>query len=351
MRRILLIGAGVLLAAGVWAWGQLERPYAGFTGTKRLEIPRGTSATEMAALLVREGVLPSEWQFLLLRLVRPGTTLQAGEYEFSGESRPREVFDRIARGDVFFYELRVPEGSNMFDIARSVEALGVMRATEFLAGASDPTLIRDLAPAAPSLEGYLFPSTYRITRHTTAAQLCRQMTNQFRQKWKELGTRSKEIHSTVTLASLVEKETAVAEERPLVASVFQNRLNVGIKLDCDPTTIYAARLEDRYDGVIHQSDLASRNRYNTYQHAGLPPGPIANPGVSSLRAAIEPAQTDFLYFVAKPGVNGETTGAHQFSTSLAEHERAVGRFRRGQKNGVQKKPAHSVARAPKSRRR
>ncbi len=190
--------------------------------------------------------------------------------------------------------------------------------------ARDPALIRDLAPGAPTLEGYLFPSTYRITRATTVQQLCVMMTGQFRKHWRAFQPRGATANNTVTLASLVEKETAVPEERPIVASVYENRLRKGMALDCDPTTIYAALLEERYRGAIYRSDLNSNNAYNTYQHAGLPPGPIANPGIESLKAALAPAETDYLYFVAKP----DGSGGHQFSTTMEQHNVAVQKYRR-----------------------
>jgi UPF0755 protein len=225
---------------------------------------------------------------------------------------------------VYYFEFTVPEGSNMFDIANALEASGAMPAPEFLAAASDPELIRDLVPNVRTLEGFLFPSTYRLTHSTTAVELCRMMTAQFRKEWKKIAAGSNaDAQQTVTLASLVEKETGVPAERPLVAGVFENRLKDGMLLQCDPTTIYAALLENRYRSAIHRSDLASRNDYNTYQHAGLPPGPIANPGVDSIKAALHPAETKYLYFVARPDGNG-----HQFSTTLAAHENAVHHYRK-----------------------
>ena len=169
----------------------------------------------------------------------------------------------------------------------------------------------------------MFPSTYRLSHSTTPAALCQMMTAQFHKEWKKLmPDPATDMVKVVTLASLIEKETGVAAERPMVASVFQNRLRIGMALDCDPTVIYAALLEDRYRGVIHRSDLDNKHPYNTYQHAGLPPGPIANPGASSLAAALHPAETDFLYFVAKPG-----GGGHVFSSNLAAHNKAVGSYR------------------------
>jgi UPF0755 protein len=204
-----------------------------------------------------------------------------------------------------------------------VEQLGLFPAWQFLAAARNPALIRDLDPLAPTLEGYLFPDTYKLSRHTTPEALCRLMTARFRDTWRALHTTAN-IHRAVTLASLVEKEGKLSDERPLIAAVFANRLRLGMKLDCDPTTIYAALLQDRYTGVIHRTDLDSDHPYNTYRHAGLPPGPIANPGAASLRAALAPAPSDALYFVAR----ADGSGSHQFSDNIAAHNLAVERYRR-----------------------
>jgi UPF0755 protein len=330
-------GALALLAAAAGAYGvyRIEQPYQGFTGETFIEFPRGTGTTAMAAQLVKAGVVRSQRDFLLARLANRGRVLQAGEYRFSQAASPMEVLDRIARGDTFYFELIVPEGRNVFDIAASVESLGIFPATQFLAAARNPELIgeliRDLDPLAPSLEGYLFPSTYKLKRHTTPEALCRLMTTRFRDAWHTLATDAEvhrtvnaDVHRTVTLASLVEKEDKLADERPIIAAVFTNRLRLGMKLDCDPTTIYAALLQERYRGVIHRSDLDSENAYNTYRHAGLPPGPIANPGLASLRAALAPAESDALFFVAR----ADGTGGHTFSSNITAHNLAVEQYHR-----------------------
>lgn len=316
---ILLAGAA---AAGLLYWS-LGRPYAAFKAPVFVDIPPGTSTRSMSEMLQEAGVIQSSWQFQLARAVNARAKLQAGEYRFAEPASVWTIFQRIARGDVFFYELRVPEGANQYDIAASLEQLGLMKAKDFLKVTADPKPIRDLDPKAPTLEGYLFPATYRITRHTSAAQISKDMTERFRRAWKDLnGT---DVHKTVTLASLVEKEARVPEDRGNIASVFENRLEKGMTLDCDPTTIYAALLENRYRGTIYRSDLASENLYNTYRHAGLPPGPIANPGMDSLKAALHPAETSYLYFVVKPGSNGR----HTFTSNLSEHNAAVSEYRRG----------------------
>jgi UPF0755 protein len=317
-----LMVLGVGCAAAVYYL--ISKPYAGFQKEVFVEIPKGASTRGIASKLADAGAIESPWWFLAARAFRHGTKLQAGEYRFASPASTLEVYTRITRGDVFYFELAIPEGLNLFDIASVVERVGLMPSAAFLTAARDPSLIHDLDGQAPTLEGYLFPDTYRVTRHTTAHELCRVLTQRFRGEWKRLGA-SADVHRTVTLASLIEKEAAVPEDRPLIASVFQNRLKLGMKLDCDPTTIYAALLDDRYRGVIHRSDLASENAYNTYQHAGLPPGPIANPGIASLKAAIEPAATDYLYFVARP----DGSGRHEFSTDIAAHNVAAARYRRG----------------------
>jgi UPF0755 protein len=301
----------------------LNTPYAGFNQEVFVDLPRGTGARQMAAMLESVGVIRHPWTFLLARALRRGATLQAGEYHFTQPASVLEVYDRIKRGDIFYYDLVVPEGKNMFDIAAAVEQLDVFSAERFLEAARNPAAIRDLDPQAPTLEGYLFPNTYRLTRTTTPDQLCLTMTGKFREVWRGLDTDAS-VHRTVTLASLVEKEGKLPGERPIIASVFARRLAIGMKLDCDPTTIYAALLAGSYRGAIHKSDLASEYPYNTYQHAGLPPGPIANPGAASIAAALHPADTDYLYFVAR----ADGSGGHNFSADLAGQEANIVKYRR-----------------------
>lgn len=324
-RLILLAIAVLALLAGALEGYRYLRPYRGFEAQTFVEIEHGMSSKQIAHLLAAQGVVRSPWIFLAIRALHPKAALEAGEYVFDAPVTPWAVFEKIRRGEVFYEEFTVPEGSNMFDIAALLEHSDTVRPDAFLKAAADPSPIRELDPLAPDLEGYLFPSTYRVTHRTTAVQLCHIMTAEFRKQWTQLGGKAHnaDIHRLVTLASLVEKETAVAQERPLVASVFVNRLRVDMPLQCDPTTVYAALLENRYQGVIHKSDLASANPYNTYSHAGLPPGPIANPGASAFKAVLAPADTDYLYFVAKP----DGSGSHHFSSTLLEHEKAVLAYR------------------------
>jgi UPF0755 protein len=321
--RILLVAA---LAAGFLGY-RLFHPYQAFSGETFVDLPHGTSTSAMADSLAKAGVIASRWDFLLARVAGRGHVLQAGEYRFDHPASAMDVFRRIARGDIFYLELVVPEGKNMFDIGAAAEQLGLFKTADFLTAASDPALIHDLDPLAPTLEGYLFPDTYRLSRHTTPDKLCRLMTGKFRDAWRGIHT-TRPVHEVVTLASLVEKEGKLAEERPLIAAVFENRLRIGMKLDCDPTTIYAALLLGDYRGAIYRSDLDRNHPYNTYSHAGLPPGPIANPGKASIDAVLNPASTDAIYFVLRPG----NSGSHEFSSNVAAHEAAVERYRSGLRN-------------------
>jgi UPF0755 protein len=311
------------LGAAAYVAIDLNTGYAGFNRESFVDLPKGTGARQMAAALQSAGVIRHSWAFLIARALRRGATLQAGEYRFAQPASVLEIYGRIERGDIFYYELVVPEGKNMFDIAAAVERLQLFSAERFLEAARNPAAIRDLDPQTPTLEGYLFPNTYRLRRTPTPAQLCLTMTGKFREVWRGLGADAS-VHRTVTLASLVEKEGKLPEERPVIASVFVRRLDIGMKLDCDPATIYAALLAGNYSGAIHKSDLASGDPYNTYQHAGLPPGPIANPGVASITAVLHPAATDYLYFVAR----ADGSGGHNFSANLAAHEANVVQYRR-----------------------
>ncbi len=294
-----------------------------------VELAPGSSTLRMGRQLEAAGVVRNQYAFDLMRWWKRGT-LKAGEYRFDHPAAVTEVYARIARGDVFTREVTIPEGSNLFDIAARLERAKLGNKQDFLdAAARQVGLVADLDPGAKSLEGYLFPDTYYFARKATPAQICATMVRRFRAKASELGLKGN-VHRVVTLASLVERETAVDGERPLVASVFENRLAKNIPLMTDPTVIYGLELDGRWTGTIYASDLKFNTPYNTYLHAGLPPGPIANPGMKSLRAAMKPAKTDYLYFVAA-GANPQ--GQSLFSSSLAEHARDVAGYRHAKKAG------------------
>jgi UPF0755 protein len=342
--RLAVPAAAAVLA--LLGWGVRQRlvsmPHQGFREPVLVEIPRGAGSFQVAGRLAAAGVVRSRWEYLLVRALRLRDRPQAGEYRFAEPAAPWQVYSRLARGDIHFLELRVPEGSNRFEIARLVEDAGIAGAPEFLDASSSNELVRDLAPGAPSLEGFLFPSTYRFRGGAGAAEVCRVLTGQFRKVWRELGSPAG-AEPAVTLASLIEREAVLAAERPRIAAVFQNRLRIGMKLDCDPTVVYAALLVGAWRGSIYRSDLDRKHPYNTYLHAGLPPGPIANPGLESLHAALTPAATNELYFVARP----DGSGAHEFSSDLPGHERAVSRYRNGQ---AKPQRAAAAARGAQKRR-
>ncbi len=313
-----------LLTAAIWGYLFLA-PYGPSTETF-VDIPAGTNASGMASRLKQAGVIRSRLDFLLLRHFKGGRLL-AGEYRFDHPAPLTQVYTRIARGDVYTIPLAIPEGFNLFDIAQAVQTAGLGNAQTFLAASRRNTsLIADLSPRAPSLEGYLFPDTYRFSRHTTQQQMLATMVKRFRQQAAALNLTS-DIPRTVTLASLIEKEVHVESERPLVAGVFRNRLTLGMPLQTDPSVIYAALLDSRWRGTIYQSDLANPNHYNTYRNPGLPPGPVANPGIAALKAAMHPAQTDALYFVA------DSQGHSVFSKDLKQHLAAVQAYRNAQHSG------------------
>jgi UPF0755 protein len=321
-RSLLWLIVLAALACGFLLYRAMS-PYQGFTGVTYVDLPHGTGSSAIAGMLVDAGVVRNRWDFLIARIANRGRILQAGEYRFDRPASAFDVFRRIARGDVFYFELVVPEGRNMFDIGTAAEHLGLFSADAFVNAAEDPAAIRDLDPQAPTLEGYLFPDTYKLSRHTTPEKLCRIMTGKFREAWRNLHT-DEPVHRTITLASMVEKESKLDNERPLIAGVFENRLRIGMKLDCDPTTIYAALLAGSYRGTIYRSDLNRSDPYNTYSHPGLPPGPIANPGLAAIHAALHPAATDAIYFVRRP----DDSGAHEFSSNSADHQTATEKYRR-----------------------
>lgn len=289
-----------------------------------MDLPAGTSARQMGSLLERSGVIRSRYAFVALRLVKRGR-LKAGEYRFDHPATVAEVYDRLLRGDVFTRVVTIPEGANVFDIAERLQAAQLGAGADFLQAAQrDVALVKDLDPAAQSLEGYLFPDTYHFQRRATADQIATAMVKRFRGIASSIGL-SGDFRQVVTLASIVEKETPIPAERPLVASVMTNRLEKRMPLMTDPTVIYALLREGRYRGTIYQTDLAYDSPYNTYRHAGLPPGPIANPGVGALKAAMTPASTDYLYFVA---ATGDPSGHSRFAATLEEHTQNVAAYRK-----------------------
>lgn len=319
-----------LIAAGGGAW-LVFTPYGPQTETL-VNVTPGSSATAIGRMLETADVVRSRYAFDLVRWLRHGK-LQAGVYLFDHPAPVTEVYARIARGDVVTVSLTVPEGANVFDIAARVEKAGLGTHQEFMAAVASQTgLVADLDPRATSLEGYLFPDTYRFPPTATAVQIVTAMVKRFRAAAGQLGLKEN-VHQVVTMASLVERETAVNAERPLVASVFENRLAKNMPLNTDPAVIYGLELAGRWRGTIYESDLTRNTPYNTYLHAGLPPGPICNPGIPSLRAAMNPPQTNYLYFVA---AGTDAQGHSMFAATLDEHNRNVAIYRKAQKKAGQR---------------
>ncbi|HKT13637.1 MAG TPA: endolytic transglycosylase MltG [Terriglobia bacterium] len=320
---VLVIIAGIAVA-GV----EVLRPYRGYSGNAIVDIPPGTQAPEVADRLAAKGVLAHRWPFLLIYSAeRWRHHLKAGEYLFDRPMRPLDVYRKLVRGEVYFRTVVIPEGSNRFDISRILHNRLGISPELFLKVTQDPAPIHDLDPEAPSLEGYLFPDTYRFGYHPTAANIAMKMVARFREVMdqdfqKDFRQQGESLHRAMTLASLVEMETPDPDERPIIAQVFELRLQKGMLLQCDPTVAYAAEMNHLPRAPITQSDLNLKSPYNTYTHSGLPPGPICNPGRASILAALHPSSTHFLYFVSN------THGSHRFASTLAQHQRNVKQYRK-----------------------
>ncbi len=320
MRLLKFLFLLVLVAAAVVGF-YVYLPYGPAQETF-VDIPAGTGTAAMAAQLERAGIIRSRYALEAMKVAHGGP-LKAGEYRFDHPVPLTEVYLRIHKGDVFTETLVIPEGYNIFDIADAVSAAGLGSRTDFLRAERENTaLIARWSPGAKSLEGFLFPDTYKFSRHTPAPLMLAAMVKRFGQIMGRLGVaEGSDVGRVVTMASLVEREVHIDAERPVVAGVFENRLAAGMPLQTDPAVEYASLLRGTWTGVIHQSELHSESAYNTYEHAGLPPGPICNPGVAALKGALKPAKTEYLYFVAD--ANGRT----RFAKDLKEHEAQVLAFR------------------------
>ncbi len=318
---VLAIGAAV---AGYLGFARVREPFKAYaTDEQFVEITQGMGPASIAERLVDAGVVRDPLTFrAALWLTGQARELKAGEYRFDRPMSAVEVVDKIARGDVYRRLVTFREGLQILEMAKVYEDAGLGAATDFIAAAKDVAQIRDLDPQATDLEGYLFPDTYSLGRQTPADALVAQMVGSFKRVFGDSlreAARAKKLtlREAVTLASLVEKETAVAEERPVVAAVYANRRAIGMPMQADPTVIYAMQRAGRYNGNIRRDDLQIDSPYNTYLHPGLPPGPIASPGKASLEAAVNPADVDYLYFVSR------NDGSHVFARTLDQHNRNV----------------------------
>jgi UPF0755 protein len=318
---------GIPVFVGMLSWVRITDLYRGYTETEQfVEIPQGAGTAEIGRRLIDAGVVKDTWAFrAAVWWTGDSRKLKAGEYRFDRPISAVGAIEKIARGEVYGRRVTFPEGLTIVEMARIYETHGLGKAADFVAAARDASRVADLDPGTRDLEGYLFPETYTLPRGIPAARLIDLMVGRFhavfteemRQRAMEEGRTVREV---VTLASLVEKETAQPEERPLVAAVYRNRLKIGMGMQADPTVVYALQKAGRYDGNIRKEDLAFDSPYNTYRYPGLPPGPIASPGKASLEAALSPADVKSLYFVSR------NDGTHVFADSLEAHNRNVQKF-------------------------
>jgi UPF0755 protein len=291
-------------------------------------IPQGQTVAQTAELLEKSGVIKSAdafmWAVKIRSKIKRPVNVKAGEQALDPSLNVWDTISLLDKGNFKLYPFTVPEGLTMYDVAQTVQAAGLGSASAFLELCSDQNFISSLGIESPTLEGYLFPETYSFPKGTPLKNVIKAMTDQFARVWSKYegraAARSLTTAQVVTLASIVEKETGAAEERPIIASVFFNRLSKKMKLQTDPTVIYG--LMPNFNGNLTRADLESRTPYNTYVIDGLPPGPIANPGEAAIKAVLDPAPGRFLYFVSK------NDGTHHFSETLAEHNRMVNRYQR-----------------------
>ncbi|HTV54246.1 MAG TPA: endolytic transglycosylase MltG [Terriglobia bacterium] len=326
------VPVGLLIAAAVWMVNGLYHPYRGYAGKTIVVINPGMHAENVAGQLVRDGVLAHRLPFVFRYWLgrRHHETIKYGEYLFDRPLNVLEVYGKLVRGEVYLHSIVIPEGSDRFDIARIFQREIGLDPRAFLAATGKTASIRNLDPAAPTLEGYLFPDTYRFPRGIPVSRVIQTMVGRFRQVWDsrvrpQITEGSPDTHEVITLASLVEKETPSPAERPLIAGVFARRLRLRMPLQCDPTVIYALEIThsfpDALTGPLTGNDLHIDSSYNTYMRVGLPPGPICSPGLASILAALHPAPGKALYFVSNDH------GGHVFADTLAEQIRNVARYR------------------------
>jgi len=315
---LLLTGA---LFAGGYFYSATRAPGGGETV---VEVAPGTPFSRVSADLAGRGLIKNARAFQALAILkRVQNQVQVGEFELSANMTAGEILSALTRGRSIQYAVTIPEGHRISEIAAVLEEKGLAGRESFIALSRDPEVIASYGLDAPGLEGYLFPDTYHFSKFTPERTILNVMVATFKERamLPEVLERAQalnlSLHQAVTLASLIEKETGVAEERPLISSVFHNRLAINMKLQTDPTVIYAL---ENFDGNLRKKDLFIDSPYNTYRYPGLPPGPIANPGLESILAALSPAKTDYLFFVSRQD------GSHQFSTNLPDHNRAVSKY-------------------------
>jgi len=298
-----------------------------------ITIPMGASLQEITHLLYSKGVIHSQPLFsLLVRFREADTKIKSGEYQLTNRMVPIEVLNKLMRGEQIKYSVTIPEGLNIAQIADQYEKAGMAERNRFVELATDQNFISALGMQEETLEGYLFPDTYKFIRNIGEKNIIRSMVQRFNEVYSEgFKKRSQEINlsqrETITLASLIEKETGSPQERSMISAVFHNRLKLHMPLQCDPTVIFGLK---NFNRTITKEDLKTWTPYNTYLISGLPPTPIASPGVDSIKAALYPEDVNYLFFVSK------NDGTHYFSSTLAEHNRAVNTYQRRNQNNALK---------------
>ncbi len=332
-RKYIPLGGTLLYIVGACIFFQIyhfvSTPASTEATTKTIYIYHGMSLRDATKVLTKEGLLGDTKKFIFWAyLTGTASRIKAGEYQFDASISPREILNRLVHGSTVIHKVTVPEGYNIFQIAKLLSQKGLVDQQRFIQRAFDPEIVSSLGVQAPSLEGYLYPDTYHLRWEMSEDSILRTMVNtfhkvynaKFHRRAKEIGLSQKAV---VTLASLIEKETSVPQERPLISAVLQKRLERGMRLECDPTVIYGViHQHDTFEGNITKEDLNTKTPYNTYFIRGLPPGPIANPGESAMHAVLYPAKTDYLYFVSK------NDGTHHFSRNWREHNRAVWKYQK-----------------------
>jgi len=320
--RFLALALICALLAGGYFYSATRAPGGG--GQAVVEVAPGTPLNMVSTDLADRGLIKNARAFQVLAMLkRVQNQVQVGEFELSAKMTAGEILSELTRGRSIQYAVTIPEGHRISEIAAVLEEKGLAGRESFISLTRDPEVIASYGLDAPGLEGYLFPDTYHFSKFTTERTILNVMVATFKERvmLPEVLERAQalnlSLHQAVTLASLIEKETGVAEERPLISSVFHNRLAINMKLQTDPTVIYAL---ENFDGNLRKKDLFIDSPYNTYLYPGLPPGPIANPGLESILAALSPAKTDYLFFVSRQD------GSHQFSTNLPDHNRAVSKY-------------------------
>ena len=330
LRALMVLVLLAVAGGAAYLWYAMAKPYGRIPSAGAfVEIPHGASQRAVSRILKSKGIIRSSLAFELYARRHAKHSLLAGQYFFDHPLTGVDVYWKIANGDIYEQPFTVKEGDTMFDIASSLAAAKYMKPADFLNAARDASQIQDIAPGAKTLEGFLYPATYNLPLHATPRDLTGMMVRKFKEALQPVApeqldprTPGTPLLSVITLASLVEAETPKPDERPLVAGVYTNRLRKDMLLQCDPTVIYALKQADKYKPPLLLKDLTYDSPYNTYVHGGLPPGPIGNPGESAIRAALSPAATDYLFFVAN------TQGGHFFAATLAEHNQNVAKYHR-----------------------